>query len=450
MMIRKSIKRIVAVVCGLMLALGSVAYGETVQAEEPTKIISQKTVKTNGNGGRTDVGAWYVTYNTQSMWSNNFGSGFPINYRSLMPDGSYGIPDSYDTEVIDFHLAQLAEAKIDFILFDLTNGGLTEKIPYGWEGNYWITETAQLTCERIKIWNESHDWKIKYAIAVGVYENLRKGLTIGEATEYQSEGIWDLFYSKYGEDNYYQVNGKPLMILHDFGHSNAAKAAAGWKYYVVSSRTDHDSGERFTVRGSLSRPQEDTGFSWYTPVEGNVITEECATVNPGQWNHSNTEPNKARLDGRYYIADWKNIIENEITPDIVLISSFNDFNEGTAVFTSDSTQCDPSWENPWIDETGEYNHAMYWEITKEGIYELRKQNGDDFKDLDEMVSSHSRSWLSEKKTAKGTFSNLFVTEEGAINLAVVLPTMMGTFVLVIAVAVLIVVIAIRRQDKKEK
>ena len=135
----------------------------------------------NGNGGKTDVGAWFVTYNNQTMWSNNFGTGYPINYRMLLPDGTYGIPDSSDIDTIDFQLAQIAEAKIDFILFDLTNGGVTEKIKYGWEDNYWITETAQLTCSRIAEWNKTHDWKIKYAIAVGVYANLRGKLTLGEA-----------------------------------------------------------------------------------------------------------------------------------------------------------------------------------------------------------------------------------------------------------------------------
>ena len=104
----------------------------------------EKTITTNGNGGRTDVGAWFVTYNTDEMWANNFGHGFPIKYGVLLPDGTYGVPDSYNTDVIDFQIAQLAEAQIDFILFDLTNGGLTEKIPYGWDGNQWIVETAQL------------------------------------------------------------------------------------------------------------------------------------------------------------------------------------------------------------------------------------------------------------------------------------------------------------------
>ena len=48
-------------------------------------------MKTNGNGGKTDVGVWFVTYNTPEMWANNFGSGHSIDYRVLLPDGSYEV-----------------------------------------------------------------------------------------------------------------------------------------------------------------------------------------------------------------------------------------------------------------------------------------------------------------------------------------------------------------------
>ena len=77
-------------------------------------------ITTNGNGGKTDVGTWIVTYNNEKMWEDNFGSKLPINYRGLLPDGSYGILDSADVEQIDFMLSKIAEAKIDFIIFDET------------------------------------------------------------------------------------------------------------------------------------------------------------------------------------------------------------------------------------------------------------------------------------------------------------------------------------------
>lgn len=401
-------------------------------------IVSQaSTITTNGNGGKTDVGAWFVTYNTQTMWSNNFGTGLPIKHRVLLPDGTYGLPDSRDINVIDFQIKELADAKIDFILFDITNGGLTEKIPYGWDGNQWIVETAQLTCERIKLWNEKNDWKIKYAIGIGVYANLRKALSIGEATEYQAEAILEKFYHKYGEDNYYQVNGKPLIILHDFGIENPLTMAGGWNMYSVSSKTDHDAGDQFTVRGSLSTPKESTGYAWYTPQDGTIVTEESVTVSPGQWNHNNSTPNTYRMDGKHYIDDWKRVIESEIVPGIVLISSFNDYNEETAVFTADTSQCNPEWTDLWKDDTGNLNPSMYWEITKEGIAMLRDKNKDSFADLKGVVSKNSRSWFSEKKQP--------IIPDFELNFTVVLVAMISFFVVILIATVIIVAIGVRKK-----
>lgn len=403
----------------------------------------EKTITTNGNGGRTDVGAWFVTYNTDKMWANNFGHGFPIKYGVLLPDGTYGLPDSYNTDVIDFQIAQLAEAQIDFILFDLTNGGLTEKIPYGWDGNQWIVETAQLTCERLKIWNESHDWKVKYAVGVGVYANLRKGLSIGEAAEYQAEAVLEKFYKQYGEENYYQIGGKPLLMLHDFGNEGALTAPGGWNMYSASSSTDHDAGDQFTMRGSLSTPHEDTGYAWYTPMGGTIVTEESATVCPGQWNHANSTPNAFRENGKHYINDWKTIIESKTTPDVVLISSFNDYNEDTAVFTADTSRCDPQWEEQWFDDTGNLNASMYWEITKEGIATLRKNNKDSFADLEAVIAGNTRSWFSEPKADSPD-----ETSPKEFPFYPLLFGMIGGFTGILIIAAVILFIAFRRMKKR--
>lgn len=427
-------------------------------------------VKSNGNGGRTDVGAWFVTYNTSGMWSNNFGTGFPIRYRMLMPDGKYGIPDSYNTEIIDFQLKELADAKVDFILFDLTNGGLTEKIHYGYPDNYWITETAQLTCERIAIWNKSHDWKIRYAVAVGTYDAIRtvgqEPMTIGQVTEYQAEAVLDLFYHKYGEDNYYQLKGKPLLVIHDFGHENDVNAPGGWKMYRASSTTDHDAGEQFIIRGSLTSPNEKTGFSWLTPREsGTFITDESATVCPGQWNHTSTSPGVPRLNGQHYIDDWDKVVNYYIAPDIVLISSWNDFNEDTAVFTADSSNCNEKWEEQWKDDTGSINNTMYLQITKEGIWRLRTNNGDKIDDLDDMLKDNDRIWLKNEKSDEqisklvktaskykqaDAAKNATVIFEGNINpWAVAIIFASFSFVVIIA-AVIILFLNLRSPKKKNR
>ncbi len=404
--------------------------------------VQARTVETNGNGGRTDVGAWFVTYNTESMWANNFGSGLPIKYRVLLPDGTYGVPNSYNVDVIDFQIKQLAEAKVDFILFDITNGGLTDKIPYGWDGNTWIVDTAKLTCERIKIWNENNDWKLKYAIAIGVYANLRKNRSIGEATEYQAEAILKDFYHVYGEDNYYQIDGKPLLMLHDFGTESPTTVAGGWDMYASSARTDHDSADQFAVRGSCSRPNSTTGYAWFTSQEGTIVTEECATVSPGQWNHSNSTPNTYRQNGKHYIDDWKIIINSTTVPDIVLISSFNDYNESTAVFTADTSQIDTNWDEQWKDDKGYLTPSMYWEITKEGIARLRDKNKDSFADLKGVIKTNSRSWFSEESSEKGSIFDF------KIDFTFIWVATVCSFVLIIAIAALIILIGIKRSNKR--
>ena len=106
-----------------------------------------QTFTTNGNGHKTDIGTWFMTYNNEHMWKDNFGSGNPINYRALVSENPdvFGILDSANVEMIDFQIKKMAEIGIDFILYDITNGGLCPQIVYG-RGNEWIVENALLTC----------------------------------------------------------------------------------------------------------------------------------------------------------------------------------------------------------------------------------------------------------------------------------------------------------------
>lgn len=127
----------------------------------PSAIAADETIATNGNGGKTDVGAWYTTYNTNNFWGTNGRFSDPENpavgYKALHSDGTYGLPNSGSADEIDFQLEKMAEAGIDFIVFDLTNGGLTDKLTYGNGTNLaFILNNAKLTCERIAKWNENH------------------------------------------------------------------------------------------------------------------------------------------------------------------------------------------------------------------------------------------------------------------------------------------------------
>ena len=338
----------------------------------------------NGNGGKTDVGTWFVTYNSGSEWLNNFGTGWPIKFRALLPDGSYGTLDSKNVEQIDFLLKQLADAKIDFILFDHTNGGLTEEVKYGWsETGRTVDKNVRLTCERISKWNEKHDWKIRYSIAVGVYEAIREpnNYSIGQVAEKQAKAVYNNYFKNntYGDD-YYTIDGKPLIILHHWGYNIFTEQGIGLNYY----KGDRTYLNKFTVRnGQCGQPGT---YGWDNRY-GHIPHEEVYVVCPGHAVHraEGALPTIRREQGQWYRTGWEILLNNE-SPRIVMIASFNDYHENTGVFTADTSRCKAEFDEQWVDVNGKLNASMYWDMTKEGINKLRVKNGDNIKGLDKSVA----------------------------------------------------------------
>src|SRR5690606_14446059 len=102
----------------------------------------------------------FIKPNTCITWESGLNAaGRKIRYRPRT-NGVYGIYDSGDTLAIDEHLRMFAKAKIDFILFDMTNSISAD--------NNYIKNRAIAVCERIAIWNaNSENRKVKYAFAVG-------------------------------------------------------------------------------------------------------------------------------------------------------------------------------------------------------------------------------------------------------------------------------------------
>lgn len=414
------IKKIISVLIALILCMGLFTGVASADIAQPTN-----TLKTNGNGGKTDVGAWFVTYNSKTSWSNNFGSGYPIKYRTLMPDGSYGVLDSSETEHIDFQLEQLADAKIDFVLFDLTNGGLTSDISYGWSrGNNESVINAKRTCERIAEWNKTHDWKIKYTIAVGVYSQLRSGLLVGDATELQAKAVYEDFYmnSTYGGDNYYQVDGKPMLIIHDWGQD----ALQQWDTYLG----DRTYGDKFFVRNGQNG--EKGTYGWYCAYDNTLVDDEVELVNPGQNTAGPGGENALRENGALYKRCWETVLTNTL-PRIVMISSFNDYNEQTAVFTADSSDCRDGIEEKWTDSTGEINNSMYWDMTKEGIKLVRIANG-------EIEGEFVSTWFDLPGEDNST-------SDSSSNTLIIIIIIVTTVVVIAVIAVILVVVL---KGKKRK
>ena len=352
-------KKIIAL--GLMLMLLVLAVMPVSAATAP------QDWQTNGNGRKTDIGMWYVTYNTKNEWASSFGTGYPVKYRMLMPDGSYGILDSKNVDHIDFQLKCLADAKVDFIIFDCTNGGLTEKLSFGWNGGKnEPVERARLTCQRIAEWNKNNDWKIKYAIAVGTYSTAAGGSPAGYAAEVQAEGVYNTFVNnaEYGGDNYYTVNNKPLLILFDW----TSHAEDDWKSY----------GGDKTYSSKFHIGHADCGsvgsYGWYNGF-GTAIDDEVIMISPGHNTAGESPATIPRNQGKHYKESWEKILTNKL-PRMIVISSFNDYNEQTAVFVTDSSKCNEEIEEKWYDSTGKVNNYMYWNMTVEGIRLTEILNGD--------------------------------------------------------------------------
>ena len=353
-------KKIIAL--SLMVMLVALSVVMPVSAE-----TAPQEWTTNGNGRKTDIGMWYVTYNTQNEWTNNFGTGYPVRYRMLMPDGSYGILDSKNVNHIDFQLKCLADAKTDFVIFDCTNGGLTDKLKFGWDnGKNGPVEVVRLTCQRIAKWNQTHDWKIKYAIGIGTYSQVSDGGAPGYAAEVQAEGVYKTFIEneEYGGDNYYTVNNKPLLVLFDW----TTNAEENWNSY----------GGDKTYGSKFHMGHADTGsvgsYGWYNRY-GAVPDDEVIMIAPGHNTAGESPATIPRNQGKHYKESWEKILTNKL-PRMIVISSFNDYNEQTAVFVTDSSNCNEAIEEKWYDSTGKVNNAMYWNMTIEGIRLVEILNGD--------------------------------------------------------------------------
>jgi hypothetical protein len=326
------------------------------------------TIKTNGNGGPTDVGMWYCT-----NWDAKGGGWWNLaTYRPLLPDGSYGMYDSSDVAVIDFHLAKLAEAKVDFILFDDTNGDFNRYQPE----NVWIKEKSKAVCARIKLWNKSHAWKIKYAFAIGSFmigDRDYPTATSYDVIEQQARCVAEEVFlnPKYDPNDYYQIDNKPLLVVLDYKKD----ARTLWAEYHGAKAWAH----RFAIRwagtsGAYSVAPGDYG--WAMNAAGVLLHPEVEYLQPGHDNHlppTGGWMHTSRKNGDYYINNWDKILSNP-APRIVMIGAFNDYTEDSAVWTADTSVDYPKTRLPierWRGHDGQLHPSMYWDYTVGIIRTLR-------------------------------------------------------------------------------
>lgn len=310
--------------------------------------------------GGTDVGVWYCTYYGDD-WSKVGGMGYvPCLYRPLCSGkpGDFRAYNATDTDVIDFHLEQLAKAKVSFLLFELTPGGL---------GGYRppmkpFVDNARVVAERLARWNAQHPWKLRYAIAAGSHPDVHGDGSIGLCMEKEAQDIYESFYTNAsygGPESYYHLDGKPLVVY--WGGIGQNRAA--WEAY----EGDKTFGERFSVR--YAQDVTPGSYGWNIYKTGTVVHPEVEVVSPG-WGHYTREspPYVERQHGDFYRKCWDTVLANP-RPKIVMIVAFNDYLENTAVWTADTAALTDA--DKWTEADGTPNPSMYWDITVEKIKALR-------------------------------------------------------------------------------
>ena len=183
---------------------------------------------------QSDVGIWYsVWYTYNGDYGNNIQTNiwknWDIQYKPLLPDGTYGYYDSLDEDIINYHLEQISEAGIDFLIFDQTNN-------IDAEGGM-INKRALKVAQCIKAWNDSGNRPIKYCSAIGKIQWDKDGKAI------EDEAV--LLYNRYLKedfgDAYYMLDGKPLLIVYGDGASDM------WNSYLEGGGKSKYT-DRFTLR----------------------------------------------------------------------------------------------------------------------------------------------------------------------------------------------------------
>ena len=357
---------------------------------------TRKAETTNGNGiGNTDVGIWYAPYDSPDF---NPLDNAPYNPLCSSEQNDFcSDMNLSDPSAIDFHIEEIAKAKIDFIILENTNGGFVDTLTTNKNWDHYVN-TSRTICQRIKHWNDNRNWKIRYVHAIGCYKNRdtacdttkymsRKtdGICINGTTDFrmaieaQAEVCYNDFFMNpaYGDSsNWYYLDGKPLLIVFSPDYNDLMKK--WYKYAQNNGRTSYT--RKFTVRFASTGQKGMYGWpAWGGAISpgsfpsGTVIDEEVELVCPGYSEATHTYSIE-RNHGTFYRQNcWDRVLANP--PRIVVIASFNDYWERTAVWPAKrrNSLCSSGYPEceRWDDITGNENPRMYWNITKEYIRKLK-------------------------------------------------------------------------------
>ena len=303
------------------------------------------------------IGIWYAIWydmrKENSFWDNDGGpTKLPIFYKPLLKDGSYGRYSSGDAAMIDYHLAQISGAGIDFIIMDQTND-----IDNG-DGS--LNENSLLTAKKIKEWNDAGNRPIKYCSSIGAYAELTGDFSIIES---EAKKLWERYVeAPWGTEEYHEyVDGKPLMVIFPMSQEQ-------WDAYDG----DKTYANKFTIRFAFGHAYEPGYWGWVMP-KGTLVTEDVACIIPGWFKFNHPYEKVYREKGSTYKKNWETLLASDVVPRFVVINSFNEYAEHTAVYTADTSDFPDDYPiEQWIDGEGNKAPSLYWDMTKAYIQKYKK------------------------------------------------------------------------------
>lgn len=278
-------------------------------------------------------------HNTWSAWG--------ISYVPEV-QGQYRQYDSSESAVIQAHLRSCEAAQIDFLLLDETNHLFVD--------DYYIYNRACKVADQIRLWNlEPTHRSLRYAIAIGGVQWSHNPAEI----EAEADAVWERFRQAYGADNYFEVDGKPLLVVYCIPEDEAA-----WRAWTG----DKSASENFTVRFAHS-PTQAGNYGWEVR-NGSIPHSEVMVVMPGWDNGLGVTP-VLRNGGAYYAeSGWDIVLAQDTLPEIVLINSFNEYAEETAIAPADTSMLAEQMQ--WRNGNGVLDASMYWDMTVEYIRRLKQ------------------------------------------------------------------------------
>jgi len=328
-------------------------------------------ITTNGNGGPTDVGTWYLP-GPYTGPTNNW-SGIGINYLPLSYwttiSGSHALSGTYETfnpsdpSIISEDLAALAAARVDFIVIDLTND-TSANIANGCSSIDWIVVRACDVAKGANIWNTNNSWKIRYSIAVGTVGG-------GGTIEQFAQAVYTGFVADSafgGIGNTYRINGQPLLVLYNGGASSGPGYCVGGDgsctystLFYFGNADNQGAGQwGWSPTGLSYRENGGKGPPVPTQVDPKGVVEE---VSPGWFSNFPGWLWAPREDGAFYQGNWNVVFSNPL-PRIVLLSGYDDWAESQGVWPTDTL-------------SPRYIPSPIWDITQ------TKPHGDAINRMDE-------------------------------------------------------------------